>query len=341
MADVTTNFITAVSDSACEGFISASLQRQGYRLLYRALSPRLLAQFLEASEEEKSIIVMSPEFFTESKEYVAGFPTSAEIVIVQSAPTTDFEVAQLIRPTPSQVAHIGIALGEGTHAVGVGSIGSRVGASTLALNIGYELSLKGVNTLVVDANPRSHFLMEHCGIFGLNRGVHRFSDSLSLLEISSPHSVEEWIGDFNNFEIVIVDVGELFDFHDALVGRRKGDGSLRWIAHHGDDLIIVSDEEVIQRAEAIEQWRKLQSTAMNPFISLLLNNVGGTGRGERQRKLEALEKLLNTKITCIDRDNRSILTMKSQRSALGLTAPKSRIRHQMMEYAMKGRWLRR
>jgi hypothetical protein len=333
------SYITAIGDSNCEGFISGSLHRQGREVIYRALSPTHLLQFLQegtAEELAKITIVMSSDFFHLWQGINAGFHLDIEIVMLQSRPTTDFEVMQLLLPAPTVEIKRSPSLGDRTQAIGIGSIGSRVGTSTFALNFGQELALTGISTLVVDANPRSHFLTEHFGIFGLNRGVHRFSNNLSLLEVGSSHEIESWISEFTHFDFVIVDLGEIHDFQDTLLGRRKGDGVLRWIAHHGKEIIVISDEEIIQRSEAIEKWRRLLSTAMNPRTSLMINNIGSAGRAERARRNLDMEKLLSSKIDYFPRDNRSIAAMKSQRSTLAISAPKSRLRHEIMEYALKG-----
>lgn len=338
MADKKRIFITAIFDVQVESFISASLQRQGFIVEYRGLSAELLYQYLQIENDNERTLLISEEFLSAVGALLSRFPESIHIITVDREPQSDFEVAELIRPLMGDVRIASTPLKSSTRLVGVASIGSRVGASTLALNIAQESALEGINTLLVDAHHQSPFLADHFNIFGLNRGVHPLHERISLFELQEQIGIDHWIPEFNRYELVILDVGEILDLSNVLTGRRKGDQPLRWIAQQASELIVVSDEEVMQKAYALQSWNEIRGTAMRPSLTFILNGVSATSKGERAKKSRQFQDLLRSEVTLISRDNKSLASDRGQASTLVEMHPKSRIRNEIVEFSRMRNW---
>ena len=230
MADKGRIFITAIFDTQVESFISASLQRQGFTVLYRGISASLLVQYLQTESENERTLLISEDFLAAVRNILPRIPDNIQVITIHRDPLSDFEVAEMIRPIAKEVRATSTPLKSTTRLIGVTSIGSRVGASTVALNIARESALRGIDTLLVDSHYRSPFLADHFNIFGLNRGVHQLHERISILELQERIEIDDWISEFNRFELVIFDAGEIYDLRSVFTGRRKGDQSLRWIA---------------------------------------------------------------------------------------------------------------
>ena len=338
MVDSPRCFITAILDVQLESFISASLRRQGFIVDYRGISAELLSQYLLIEKESRQTLLIADDFHKELKKLLPRIPDNIEVIQIQVIPQSDFDVAELIRPLTTEVRAVTSPLMSSTQLLGIASIGSRVGTSTIALNIAKESALQGIKTLIVDANHRSPFLVEHFNIFGLNRGAHQLGDCITLLELQEGIEIENWIEEFNRYEFVILDVGEIIDVSDLLSGRRKGDLALRWLAQQASELIIVSEEEVIKKSYALQRWKLLCATAMRPSLTFILNTVIASGRGERERKIRFFQEALNTAITLVSRDERSLATMRSQRSTLADSSPKSRTRNEIADFCRSRHW---
>lgn len=338
MADKGRIFITAIFDTQVESFISASLQRQGFTVLYRGISAGLLVQYLQIENENERTLLISQDFLAAVRNILPRIPDNIQVITIHRDPLSDFEVAEMIRPIAKEVKATSTPLKNTTRLIGVTSIGSRVGASTVALNIARESALQGIDTLLVDSHYRSPFLADHFNIFGLNRGVHQLHERISILELQERIEIDDWISEFNRFELVIFDAGEICDLRSVLTGRRKGDQSLRWIAKQASELIVVSDEEVIQKAHPLQGWNEIRATPMKPALTFILNAVNISSRGEQARKNRIFHDLLRAEVTLISRDNKSFASMRSQGSTLAETSPKSRSRQEIVEFCRGRNW---
>jgi hypothetical protein len=217
--------------------------------------------------------------------------------------------------------------------IGFASIGRGVGTSTLALNLAQELTLHGAKTLLIDAHPRSPYLCQHTGLFGLTRGVLISAFHVALLEAPSPAiALQEKAFEIGEFEYLIVDCGEIYRANEMVSGRRCDDAAFEWISMHGRELIVVREELEAKRQINQERLDELGRLAIKPRISHLINKCDPTQKKRLTSQHEAAE--------IFTRDTRSMLSMERERSTLAQCAPKSQLRHDLIDFATARNWWR-
>jgi two-component sensor histidine kinase len=68
--------ITAIGDAKGEGFIAASLERQGWQVLYRALAANELTQFLDTLDLQEATLFTSGDFASGSTHYLRNLKST-------------------------------------------------------------------------------------------------------------------------------------------------------------------------------------------------------------------------------------------------------------------------
>lgn len=328
--------ITAIADSRTESFVAASLVRQGWEVIFRALSYPDLKMYMDQIDCSDIPVFLSPD--------LRGVAPQSERkinreILLNLRPSSDFEIAELLRERDVPRKGIQADLPAHVKVIGFSSIGRGVGTSTLALNLAQELALHGAKTLLIDAHPRSPYLSQHTGLFGLTRGILQAPFQVALLETASPAlAVEEGHFDVSEFEYLVVDCGEIYKVDEMVCGRRREDAALQWLSIYGRELIVVREELEPKRQMINGRIDDLGRIAIKPRISHLINKCDPAAR--KKSVINPRESSSIEAPSIFTRDARSTLLMERERSTLAQSAPKSQLRHQLIEFATRRNWWR-
>lgn len=322
--------ITAIADSRTESFVAASLVRQGWEVIFRALSYQDLKFYLDQDDCGEVPVFLSPD--------LRGIAPQSERsirreILISTRPKSDFEIAELLRERDLPAQRVRPNLPPHIKVIGFASIGRGVGTSTLALNLAQELTLHGAKALLIDAHPRSPYLSHHTGLFGLTRGVLISAFHVALLETPSPATaLQEKLFEIGEFEYLIVDCGEIYRANEMVSGRRYEEAAFEWLSMHGSELIVVREELEAKRAINQERLDELGRLAIKPQISHLINKCDPA----QKKRLTSQHETASI----FTRDTRSILSMERERSTLAQCAPKSQLRHDLIDFATARNWWR-
>jgi hypothetical protein len=329
--------ITAISDAQDEGFIAASLERQGWQVLYRALSANQLTHFLDTLDAEQATIFTSTDFASSSSNYSRNLKTSISEIRLTEIPTNDHDFSEMIRGSTKDVTLNWSAL-PSIPIISFTSFGRTVGTSTIALNVASELAAQGSRVLLIDAHIRSSFLSPHLQIFGVNREVMRTQFGFSIFEAHSAGAFTKLEEEIAQFEILLIDIGEVWQPTRAISGNRSEDYPFAWAAHFSTEMITVSSAASRALSEVRNSLRGLEELAIKPKISHLINNSQAYSAKERMTQQERVSGELHCHSTFLLRDDRAVLRAKAASSTLTQSAPKSALRAEIARYCSDSKW---
>lgn len=330
--------ITAIADSRTESFVAASLVRQGWDVIFRALSYPDLINYLSHGDFSDIPVFLSPD--------LKGIAQQSERAIVREIlikerPMSDFEVAELLREREVPATYTPSPLPPHVKVIGVASIGRGVGTSTIALNLAQELLLHGAKTLLIDCHLRNPYLSSHTGLFGLTRGIVIAPFQLPLLEVASPRrALEERIFEDGDFEYLILDCGEIYQPSQMVHGRRNEDAAFEWLSLYGRELIILREESEMREQNNQMLLQEIERLAIKPRISHIINKCDPAQKKKFQATTGISRSHISETVNLFSLDTRSLSAMGRERSTLAHVAPKSQLRHDLLAFAAARNWWR-
>lgn len=329
--------ITAIADSRTESFVAASLVRQGWDVIFRALSYPDLKRYLAQSDHENVPVFLSPDLKGITSHSERKIPRE---ILINSRPESDFEIAELLREREKPLEKVRSSLPSHVKVIALASIGRGVGTSTVAINLAQEVALHGARTLLIDSHPRSPYLSAHTTLFGLTRGVLASPFKVALLETPSPlNAMREKLFDAGEFEYLIVDCGEIYQPSEMVHGRRHEDAALEWACQHGVELIVVRTESDAKAQLNRERLEEMGRIALKPHVSHLINKCEPSQKKLFSKNGEATA-LSSASTSIFTKDVRSVTAMERDRSTLAQAAPKSQLRHELLNFAASRNWWR-
>jgi Mrp family chromosome partitioning ATPase len=332
-------FITAIADIEVESFLTASLQRLGHHVVYRALSCGDLLRNLKEAGDISVTVIISKDFAAIEELLQVVDSQRISFIPLLEIPHSDFDVSELIRPIADSNNSSSGTLKLDNHIIGVASLGTRVGASTLALNIAQEIANSGKETLLIDGNIASRFLRSHFDIFGLNRELINLDTNFNLFELETMSAFEKFLPEVSRSDYLVIDIGDIHRFEERLAGRRKSDAAFNLMAHHGSELLVVTDEERIAQSEVQELFGRFKKTSLRPKISYILNQSTAINRRAKERQSALISTNFSAHCQIFNRDIRGVSKMVSQKSTLAKACPQSRLRHEILQFCKGRNWV--
>lgn len=329
--------ITAISDAQDEGFIAASLERQGWQVLYRALTVSQLTNFLDTLDAEQVTIFTTSDFAPGASNFFRNLKPSINEIRLPIIPSNDHDFSEIIRSSTKEVTLIWSTLPT-IPIVTFSSFGRSVGTSTIALNVASELAMQGSRVLLIDAHVRSSFLSPYLQIFGVNREVIRSPFGFSIFEAHSAETFATLEGDIAQYEILLIDIGEVWQPARAISGNRSEDYPFIWAAHFSTEMITVSSAEGRAISEVRNSLKGLEELAIKPKISHLINNAQSYSAKERNTQQKIVAGELHCRSTFLPRDDRATSRAKAASSTLAQSAPKSALRAEIARYCRDSNW---
>jgi hypothetical protein len=329
--------ITAIGEVEGESFIAASLARQGWQVIYRALSEKELLIFLDSLNNEEVTLFSTSNFFASRTSTVTAHKNILREIELREVPRNDHDFSKIIRGTSVTIKRDWATL-PAIPILAFTSFGRSVGTSTIALNVSAEIAGKGKKVLLVDAHKRSPFLSRYLRTFGVNREVIRSPLGFSIFEADSAESfaiIEEEIADY---EILVIDIGEVWQPAHAISGLRAEDYAFNWSAHFASEIISISTEQSLSMTEIRKSLDEFERLAIKPRISHLFNFHQERTPKERAHRLIGIERELGHRSAFLPRDDRALSRAKAAYSTLAQSAPKSALRGEITRYCRDSNW---
>jgi hypothetical protein len=326
--------ITAIAESDVESTVAQTLGSQGWQVIFRARTLGELQRFLAQDREEKIHL-----FTTYS---INTFDTRTPLTIVpidtKNFKALGFDINSSIRAI--QADPVRLHYPRTQQLVGVATSGSSPGGSTLALNFAQECADAGRRVLYVDGSCIRPFATYHLEKFGVTRAVLPTELGFSIFELSQSESPELLKNCIGEFDLVLVDCGDLGSISSAISSARIDDYAMRWVLENGSHLIAISSERDLHRSQLEARCNEVKQLAPKIRIELILNQIPPLGR--KERAVLKSDRTISTAgaPALFSRDNRAVVQAENERSTLARAASKSILRAEVAQYCREGNYWR-
>lgn len=328
--------ITAIGDSEGESFIASSLERQGWKVIYRALVQRELEIFLDSLDGQEVTLFTAPDF---SKVPVTTYSRNqnTHVVNLRTIPTNDHDFSEDIRSTGEAISRDWATI-PSVPIIALTSFGRTVGTSTIALNIAAELAERGSEVLLIDAHFRSPFLSPYLQTFGVKRELIRTAQGFSIFEVDSQNSFRTIEQEVAQFDALVIDIGEIWQPANSISGSRFEDYAFSWSSHYASSMISISADCGISAGVIGEKLLELERLSLKPKLSHLINLTQELSPKERVMKIDGLERELHLRPSFLPRDDRALSRARAINSTLIASAPKSALRAAIARFCQESNW---
>jgi Mrp family chromosome partitioning ATPase len=353
--------ITAISDSNLESFVSSNLHSQGWDIVARAVDSDTLQLFLKENPEtaKNSILILAPDLPGFSDDLITnlrtqvrhliGYGTEAEITRfdwLSPRPIDPAELVSQIRAVLRREFREPLISGQkvrnlvGAKVIAIGSAGSATGATTLALNLAMESSLLEKRTLLIDGNsiePTISIALELRNLRGDQnpRLISQLLWAYELTESKSASFTKFMTTAYENFDLIIIDLGSISNLAIKLTDRRWNSQCLIWSADNCDEIWINSRPDEVGRfrlARLIQELSKNRIKAKLGFVANLEVPRRRTDQGAHELA-QQMDQLNPINRLTLPRDNRAVAASAISSSALSESSPKSMLRKAIFKIA--------
>lgn len=329
--------ITAIRDVQAESFIAASLERQGWQVIFRALAERELTVFLNSLNGEEITLFVTSDFLLDRPSIEKIQKLTLHLINIHDVPTNDHDFSEIIRGTSHIVGQDWSKLPD-IPILSFTSFGRSVGTSTIALNVAAELAGRGSRVLLIDAHARNPFLSQYLRTFGVNREIIPTPLGFSIFEASSAEGFALFEKEIAHYEILVVDIGEVWQPEKTISGSRAEDYSFTWVAHHATEIISITSAEGLVLTDTRRSLVEFERLAIKPKISHIINSHRETSPKERSKRIAECARVLEYCPTFLPRDERALTRAKAAYSTLAQSAPKSALRSEIARYCRDSNW---
>lgn len=328
--------ITAIGDPEGESFIASSLERQGWQVIYRALVPRELETFLDSLNGQEVTLFTASDFSKVSTTTHLRNPNT-HVITLKQIPTNDHDFSEDIRGRTEAVSREWAAI-PAAPILALTSFGRTVGTSTIALNIAAELAGHGSEVLLIDAHLRNPFLSSYLQTFGVKRELIRTPQGFSIFEADSLESFRTIEQEAVRYDILVIDIGEIWQPANSISGARLEDYPFSWTSHYASSLISISADRGLSTGVIGKNLLELGRLSLKPKRSHLINLSQEVSTKERAYREEEFERELNLRPFLLPRDDRALSRAKATNSTLIESAPKSALRAAIARLCEESSW---
>ena len=350
--------ITAIGDSEFEGFVASTLYSQGWSIVQRALNLDSLQEFLSQNSTQEHILIYSSDLPGISLEAVRslqklvprnfGFDStsgSGELLPdLLVRPKTAHEImsymrgnirAPMIRSSRTQEK-----LNRKAKVIATGSVSHSTGTTTLSINLAYESSLLGKKTLLIDANfhsPSIAILLEERSITELGTWKN-ICPHLFLAEASQenlPELIQKLEASFNEFDLIVLDLGSVRKFSSLLSDRRWGSQIITWSCENADQILITSTEDVVVLSGLKVFTEELARTSVRAIVKIVFfaKNENRRRRSQSPSIQPALMQFNSSQILKFPWDSQAVQLSRLKRAPLEQVNERGALRKSISSFA--------
>ena len=325
MAEIELPAITAIKDMEQEGSIAASLQRLGWKVIYRATSPDLLIEKLALYPD--AALLLSDDFIDPreiSLSRIALLRGRAEAIaeVGVKIPGNDFELGELLRGLSRERAPARIVIpATQAQVIAFASTHGGVGTTTLAINVADQVSALGKKVLLVDACSARGSIAEHFEVHDIRSRARELSAELSLFEIAELAQLIHLARIASSFEYIIVDLGIVTERNFS--GARVIDQTMQWIAHSQGKFIVTCSGNQKAITRNLQLIKELRSSAGLVKVESVIKLDVPLSRRDRAKLESENSEEYSTHISTWSRDVKSIQIARERGTTLRLSAPRS------------------
>lgn len=352
--------VTAIANSELEGFVAGTLFSQGWNVIFRALDVASLTAFIDSDLNRSGnvVLIFSPDLpgispaavssLQEKVRQILGFTTDAsatqEFAGLFHVPNEPSELLNIVRGfVRSPLIRNSASSTPGkrrAHVLAVGSISDSVGCTTLAINLAMELSARGHETILVDADARHPSIAPLLSLHKLDAdsSSRTIAPHLSVSEFTRERvpQLAQYLEDlFANFDFVIIDLGSIVGVSDSLTDRRWTSSMIHWSCERADALWLVgkSDTLGLHRLEVLVGDFAQVTMRAQVSIALSMSSRGRKGRLHEDQFFAIAAPLRPQNLFILPRDARTITRAEEERATLLEIDDKSPLRKSIASMA--------
>lgn len=326
--------ITAIKDIEQESYISATLIRLGWLLIYRATSPHGLIAELEKNPQ--ATLFLTDDFLARESIY---FPATILLrgrshplgAMGEMDPRSISDLEELMRKskvrkglessliTPTQSKVLALMSAEG-----------KIGSTTLAINMAERLANAGEKVLLVDCDQSHHAIAAHFEVHNIRSEPRTMTSNLSLFEVSERSQLEKLSTVAAHFDFILIDLGR---FRDIVAhGIRLEDQIFEWIVNSHGRAILSSGDQERSITRSMARLHALKKLAPNMDFEIAISLNSPISRRNRSLLISQLSPEFSTPIHLFSRDSKAILSFEQEHAPLSQVAPKSILTREISRY---------
>lgn len=319
-----------------EGFIAASLSRLGWKVSFRATDLASLSKYVEGNPE--CVIVASDDFRgvdkveARNRILLRGHSQPLLMGAIQS-PTSDSELHHLLNSISQGAAEKRLDYPKMETAVyTVSSLGRNVGTTTVALNFAAEFALQNRSVLLIDCHLARPSISSYLVLHGLREKIVETEFGFSVTEIASTERIQTLAEQAVDFDVVIIDLGELFVTERTTIGGRFSDVISTWALKSSQRLHIVSDFGFPCNGDLLLRLQNLKKVAEISYIDRVVKLSDITNKREILHFQKSSKEELGIPSFIYPYDRRAIQAIRRDQRPLAHTAAKSVLRGEIQNH---------
>lgn len=353
--------VTAVADSALEGFVAGTLYSQGWNVIFRALDAASLLTFVDSDvlRSRNVVLIYSPDLPGISPETIAGLQGKVRQVVGFTAdagqaqdyvglfpiPLEPSELLNLVRGFVRaplvRNAHMETPKSRRAKVVAIGSSTGSAGCTSLALNLAMELSALGHETVLIDADVRNPSIAPLLSLHKLDQenSSRTIAPHLSVSEFTRERvpKLADYLDElFSRTDFAVIDLGSLVGVSDSLTDRRWTSSMVHWSCERADALWLVGKCDVLgmHRLEALVRDFAQTTIRAKVSIALSMTSRGRKGRAREDQYFAIAAPLRPENLFTLPRDARSLMQAEEERATLIEVAERSSLRRSIAAMAV-------
>jgi MinD-like ATPase involved in chromosome partitioning or flagellar assembly len=336
MANGESAVVTAIRDMHQEGFIAAALSRLGWKVSMRATDLYSLSKYV--AENPEILIVASDDFKgiekIEARNLILLRGLSQALISgAVVSPVSDSELHHLMNSiyrssTEKSVKYPKIE----TSVFTIASLGRNVGTTFVAINLAAEIALQERSVLLVDCHSTHPSISSYLSLHGLKEKIMETEFGFSATEISSTERILQVTELASQFDVVVIDLGELLLSEQTSVGGRLSDVLSTWALRSSKRLHLVSDSIFPDNDECFRRLQVLRKVSEVSYIDRVVMFREIMNKREILLLKKSSEDRLGIPVFIYPYDRRAIQAIRRDHSPLAHTAAKSLLRAEIQSH---------
>jgi hypothetical protein len=329
--------VTAIADAGQESFVAATLVKLGYQVIYRATSSEHLATFI--AHNSNVILIASDDFrrapIGEVPQTLIIRGKSSKITLKSPLnPTNEVELGELLRNIGSNGVDAPVRPPRpSAQVIAALSISQSPGVTSTAINLAHELAGQGMRVLLLDCNFKRYELAAHFEANGIFKTESETKFGFAIGEINSWESLNTFAAIANSFQYIICDLGLMTLRQLSSPARRIEDAMTIWVLQSAIEVLFISLDHDLPKIESYKETiSKINPATEQIAIVRLLGALSSRDREKLQREITTVTGMDSILLT---RDSKALDRMKSERSTVIASSPKSPLRSEISTLAAK------